>query len=244
MKIDASYTNLTNALQGAASSSRPASVPITEKMTGQERGLDQGTRNAEDAVNLANTAEGALNNVSDSLLRIKELAVQASNGILTEDDKGIIQNEINDIKTGITDTLRNTEFNTIKVLDGFNGNVQSGANSGQGQTMSIENTTLETLGIKDFDVTGDFDISDIDNALETVNSERADIGAQTNGLESNIRYNQIARENTISSRSTVAGDDVEKALIELRQSQLQQSIQQQVQSLKQKDEEDKLNIFG
>ncbi len=170
--------------------------------------------------------------------------MQASNGILTEDDKGIIQNEINELKTGINDTLRNTEFNTIKVLDGFNGNVQSGANSGQGQQMNIENTTLETLGIKEFDVTGDFDIGDIDKALETVNSERADIGAQTNGLESNIRYNQIARENTISSRSTVAGDDVEKALIELKQSQLQQSIQQQVQSMKQKDEEDKLNIFG
>tara|TARA_Y100000588_G_C13919901_1_gene781028 strand:- start:79 stop:774 length:696 start_codon:yes stop_codon:yes gene_type:complete len=231
-------------MQGQPSTSAPASIPIAESMSGQERGMEQGVENTQDAINLANTAEGALSSVSDSLVRIKELAVQASNGILNDNDKSAIQSEINELKSGISDTLQDTSFNNIKLFDGFNGNVQTGPSSEQGQTMTIENTSLDTLGIKDFDVTGSFDIADIDKALDQVNSERSDIGAQTNSLESNIRYNEITRENTLNARSNIVGDDIEKALMDLRQDQLKQSISNQMLSMKQKEEEDKLNIFG
>ena len=232
-------------MQGAATSARPAAIPIAEKMTSQERGLEQASNNSQDAINLAQTAEGALNSVAEDLGRMRELALQASNGTLTDSDRGIIQEEINSLKSGINDSLRNTEFNTIKVFDGFNGNVQTGPNSGQGRQMTIENTSLATLGIDGFDVTsGSFDLGDIDRAIEKVSEARSDLGAQTNGLESNIRYNEIARENTLSSRSTTVGDDITEALVDLRQNQLQQSIQNQLQSFKQKEEEDRLSIFG
>lgn len=245
MKVDASYSNLSKMMQGAATSARPAAIPIAEKMTSQERGLDQATENSADAINLAQTAEGALNTVAEDLGRMRELAVQASNGTLTDSDRGIIQEEINSLKSGITDALQNTEFNTIKVFDGFDGNIQTGPNSGQGRQMVVENTSLATLGIDGFDVTsGNFDIGELDSAIEKVSEARSDLGAQTNGLESNIRYNEIARENTLSSRANTVGEDITQALMDLRQSQLQQSIQNQMQSFKQKEEEDRLSIFG
>ena len=245
MRVEASYNNMSKVMQGAATSARPAAIPIAEKMTSQERGLEQASNNSQDAINLAQTAEGALNSVAEDLGRMRELALQASNGTLTDSDRGIIQEEINSLKSGINDSLRNTEFNTIKVFDGFNGNVQTGPNSGQGRQMTIENTSLATLGIDGFDVTsGSFDLGDIDRAIEKVSEARSDLGAQTNGLESNIRYNEIARENTLSSRSTTVGDDITEALVDLRQNQLQQSIQNQLQSFKQKEEEDRLSIFG
>lgn len=244
LKIESSYSNLSKLLQNTAPTSKPAAIPISEKMTAQETGLEQGTKNAQDAVNLAQTADGSLNSVTESLGRIRELAVQASNGVLSADDKSLIQEEINGLKSGINDALRNTEFNTIKLFDGFNGNIQTGANPNQGTEMKIQNTSLETLGIQDFDVTGDFNISDIDSAIESVTTARSELGAQSNSLESNIRYNEIARENTLSSRSNVIDDDFEKSIMQLRQSQLQQQLQFQTQSMRQEQSRNSLNILG
>ena len=244
MRIESSFNNMTNLLKNAASASNPSSIPISEKMTSQERGLEQATENIHDAVNMTRTAEGALNSVSDDLGRMRELAVQASNDILADSDRSAIQEEISGLKSSINDALQNTEFNSIKLFDGFEGNIQTGPNSGQGRQMTIENTSIESLGIDDFDVTGDFDIADIDSAIEQVSEARSELGATSNSLESNARFNEIARENTLSSRSNAVGDDFEKSIIELRQAQLQQQIQTQVQNLKQTDEEDKLNILG
>ncbi len=244
MKVDTSYANLNQMLQGAASSSKPASIPISEKMTSQERGLEQGVNNAQDAVNMAKTAEGALNSVSDNLGRMRELAVQAGNGIMTAEDKGVIQEEIEGLKSSINDALRNTEFNTIKLFDGFDGNVQTGANANQGRQMQIQNTSLETLGIADFDVTKAFNIDTLDDAINSVSEARSDLGATTNSLESNIRYNEVARENTLSARSTALDEDFEKSIMELRQSQLRQQIQTQTQAMRQEQEKTSLNILG
>lgn len=209
-------------------SNNPANKVIDQKMSSQERGLDQGIDNANDAQNLLNTAEGALNSVGDSLNRIRTLAVEASNGTLTDDDRSIIQNEINAIREGISDNLRNTEFNQISLFDGFEGQVQTGANAGQNRNIQIENTSLENLGIADFDVTEDFDISQIDNAIERVSEARSNIGSQSNALENNIQSNAIARENTLSAQSQLDEDIVEKVNT-LRRDQLleQYSIQMQ-----------------
>ncbi len=244
LKVDSSYSNVNQLLQNAASASKPASIPISEKMTSQERGLEQGASNAKDAVNLARTAEGALNSVSDNLGRMRELAVQASNGIMTADDKSIIQNEIEGLKSSINDALSNTEFNTIKLFEGFDGTIQTGPNAEQGREMQIQNTSIDTLGIGDFDVTEDFDISQLDEAISSVSDARSNLGATTNSLESNIRYNEVARENTLSSRATTLDQDFEKSIMELRQSQLQQQIQLQTQSLKQEEEKNGLNVLG
>ena len=209
-------------------SNNPANLPISEKMTAQERGLDQGIENSQDARNMLDTAEGALNNVGESLNRMRELTVQAGNGILTDDDRSIIQNEIESLKSDISDSLRNTEFNQISLFEGSDATIQTGANSGQSRSIEIRNTTLENLGIQDFDVTEDADIEAIDNAMERVSEARASLGAQDNALGNTINANSVARENTLSSQSKLDEDFAEK-VSELKKNQIMQQYSIQMQ---------------
>lgn len=102
----ASGTRLERAADGAAE------LAIAEKENAQIRGLSMGKRNAEDGKSLLNTADGAMNGIADNLSRIRELAVQASNtAILSKDDQRMIQDEIDQLKQGISDIANNTEFN-------------------------------------------------------------------------------------------------------------------------------------
>lgn len=223
-------------------SKTPANLPIAEKMKAQENGLEKGIDNSKDAVNLLNTAEGTLDNVADSLNRIKELAVQAGNSFLTDDDKNIIQNEIQEIKAGISENLKNTEFNNIKLFNGYEGNVQTGPNSEQGQIMNIQNTSLENLGIEDFDVTKDFNIEDLNGAIEKVNSTRSEIGSQINSLDSRIKANSIARENVLSSR-TQLDSDFEEKIMELKKNNIINQYKLQTQKIEMDNENRGNRIF-
>jgi flagellin-like hook-associated protein FlgL len=95
-----------------------AGLAISEKMTAQIRGLDQASRNAQDGMSLLQTAEGALNEIHSMLQRMRELALQAANGTLTDDDRGFIQLEINQLTQQITDIANQTQFNKKKLLNG------------------------------------------------------------------------------------------------------------------------------
>lgn len=219
-----------------------ADLSISESMKSQENALTQGSENLQDAVNLGQTAEGALNSVTDSLQQIRELTVQAQNGIYTDSDKAIFQDQISELLNDVQDSLKNTEFNTIKVLDGgFSGNIQGGGEN-QGRVMQIENTSLSTLGLDGFDITSGGSIEDIDKALNTVSESRSQIGSQTNAFESAIRSNDIARENTLASRSRL-DEDFAKQVSELKRLQITQQYKFQLQKKEEESQTDKLNLF-
>ena len=95
-----------------------AGLSISEKMRGQIRGLNQASTNAQDGISLIQTAEGALNESHSILQRMRELAVQASNGTETDDDREAVQNEIEQLQSELTRISDTTEFNTMKLLDG------------------------------------------------------------------------------------------------------------------------------
>jgi flagellin len=177
---------------------------------------------------MINTAEGALDNVGESLNRMRELTVQASNGILSDDDRSIIQNEIESLKTDISDSLRNTEFNQISLFEGTEAAIQTGANSGQSRSIEIRNTTLENLGIQDLDVTEDADLEAIDSAIESISEARSSLGAQDNALGNTINANSVARENTLSSQSKLDEDIAEK-VSDLKKNQIMQQYSMQMQ---------------
>ncbi|MDM8533690.1 flagellin [Clostridiaceae bacterium HSG29] len=242
MKIDSFSNPITKNY-----SNNPANIPISEKMNAQATGYEVGTKNSEDAKNLLNTAEGTLNNVADSLNRMRELAINAKNGILTNDDREIIQDEINSIKNDINDSLKNTEFNTIELFNNFSGNVQTGPNENQGQIMHIENTSLKNLGLENFNVMNKFDVEDIDQAIERINETRTEIGTQTNALDNTIRENNVSRENILASENKM-DDDFEKEIMELKKNQIIQmySIQMQTERMNndQKNNAGILNILG
>ena len=98
-----------------------AGLAIANSMTAQIRGMNQGIRNSNDGISMAQTAEGALGEVSNMLQRIRELAVQASSGTYSADDRTNLQAEVSELQTQITSILDNTEFNGVKLFDGSAG---------------------------------------------------------------------------------------------------------------------------
>ena len=95
-----------------------AGLAISEKLTSQENGLNKGTQNAQSGQDLLNVSDGALGSITDNLQRIRELAVQASSGLLTDSDKKDIQAEVDQLKQGIGDIADQTTFNTKPILNG------------------------------------------------------------------------------------------------------------------------------
>ncbi|BAU26572.1 flagellin [Aneurinibacillus soli] len=124
-KLNKNQANTGKALEKLSSGLRinraaddAAGLAISEKMRGQIRGLDQAERNAQDGIALIQTAEGALGEVHDMLSRMRELSVQAANGTLTQSDRGVIQDEINQLREQIDRVGNDTQFNTKKLLNG------------------------------------------------------------------------------------------------------------------------------
>lgn len=221
--IAINYQQLSSMQRINSASDDAAGLAISQKLESQSRGLDKGTDNALDMSNLLNTAEGSLDSIHDSLHRMRELSVKASNGILSNDDKTIIQDEINQLKSSIADTVKNTQFNTIKLLDGTFTNKNTATNpSGTGTRMNIKNTGLSTLGIENFDVTEDFNIGDLDKAIEMVSSARSDIGSSTNRLNHTISYNNNASYNQIEANSRIRDLDFEKGIMNLKRNEIMQ----------------------
>jgi flagellin len=125
-----------------------AGLAISEKMRGQIRGLNQAIRNAQDAISLIQTAEGALNETHAILQRMRELAVQAASDTNTDADRAEIQKEIDQLAQELTRIGNTTEFNTKTLLDGsFTGTFHIGANEGQNITVSVGDIRAEALGV-------------------------------------------------------------------------------------------------
>lgn len=220
----------------------PANSSINEKMNAQEVALDQGVENAEDGISLLRTGESALNLINDTLSQIKELAVQAKNGILSDDDRGIIQQEIDSLKENINNIAENTEFNTRQLLDD-NEDITIQTNGNANQTINLEEISLETLGIEEFDVTGEFDLEDIDNAQAIVSEVQSEFGANENALERGINVNEINRENTLAARSRLT-NNIEEEITEMRKDDLINNYRLQTQRIRMQQQAGKLNILG
>ena len=189
----------------------PAGLSISENLLSQSNGYSVANRNAQDAKSATNVAEGGLSAIEDNLQRIRELAVQASNGTYSDDDKVSIQDEIEQLKYSIKDQVRGTEFNTIKMLD-HTSEINLATNpSGTGMSMKMVDTSLESLGIADFDVTKKFSIDSIDNAIFKVQSSRTNFGVTNNKLDSVISSNDITNHNLIASMSKITDTDFGQA---------------------------------
>ncbi|MBQ8969988.1 MAG: flagellin FliC5, partial [Lachnospiraceae bacterium] len=171
------------------------------------------------------------------LQRMKELALKASNGLLTNDDKKGIQSEIDQLKQGISDIASSTSYNEHKLLDGSveSMNIVSDGN-GTNQSVDNVNSTLDALGIKDFNVMGKFDIGDLDKALDKVTGGRSQVGAEYNGLDSMYHYNQIASYNTNSSASKLGDTEYGEYVTNLQKQQTLETMKNLMQ--KKKEEQD------
>lgn len=244
MRIDSSIQRLATGLRINSASDDAAGLSISQGMTAQSTGLDRGIQNAQQSQDALRTAEGAAGQISESLQRMRELALQASNGILTGRDRSNIQSEIDALKSNISDITNNTQFNTRNLTDGTFQNMATASQpDGSGQNISVGNMTLESLGLADFDITQNLDISAIDAAISQVNEARSNIGSQFNALEFNVNNNQVARENTFAANSRIADADIAQEMTRLSQASIIQQYQQQMQVLEQEREENQFNYF-
>lgn len=222
----ASGNRLTSAANGAAE------LAITENEKAQITGINTGTKNLDDGVSLLKTSDSAMGSITDSLQRMRELALRATNSILNPSNRASIQQEIEQVKQEIDRVASQTNFNGIQLLDGSQTNGINLVGDAYGSEISINdsiNSTIQALGLADFDVTKGFDIGAIDKALEQVTGDRSTLGAQYNKLEYAIDYNGYASENMTASMSRMGDTDIAKTLMELKHQQTLQSITMMLQ---------------
>ncbi|MFA1714215.1 flagellin Hag [Peribacillus frigoritolerans] len=159
-----------------------AGLAISEKMRGQIRGLDQASRNSQDAISLIQTAEGALNETTDILQRMRELATQASTDTNTTNDRGEIQKEMDSLTSEINRIGNTTEFNTQKLLNGSKDTAtagtglqfQIGANENQSLTLEIKDMRASALGLTG--TAGDAGFTAADGVSDGTNSTASEAG--------------------------------------------------------------------
>lgn len=223
-----------------------AELSVIEKEDARVRGYDAGAKNIGMTQDMLQVADGAMAGITDYLQRIRELAVQASNNaVMTPDDRANIQLEVEQQKQGISDIAKNTTFNTKNILDGSNTkfSLATDANGGS-MTVNTGDATLAALGIADFDVTGDFDIADIDNALAKISSSRSSAGAQSNALQYAYSNNRNAALNTTAAKSRLEDLDIPEAVSEHKKKQTLQEYSLMMQKKQMENNENQIrNMF-
>ncbi|HKM21371.1 MAG TPA: flagellin [Lachnospiraceae bacterium] len=220
-------------------------LAIANKMESQVTGLDVGAENAQSGVQALNIADGALGGINDYLQRIYELSVKASSGLNSGSDLGAMQKEVDQLLQGISETASNTEYNTMKLIDGSMADMELATNpDGTGQKIQMANATLESLGIDGYNLTEDFDISRISSAMDKVNEARSAGGATTNALESAYRSNLNTSLNTTSAQSRIEDLDIPKAISEQKKNEVIDDYQTMMQKKKMEQEENSvLGLF-
>ena len=178
-----------------------AGLSISEKMRAQIRGLNQAARNAQDGISLIQTAEGALDEVSNMLVRLKELAVQKANGTYNTDDVSNLKLEMESLGDEIDNIFDNTKFNGFKVLTTSAKIVISDDGS---TALTIGET--DTTGIKGLG--SNSTVGGIETAIKNVNKARATYGAKQNRLESTVRNLKTTAENLQAAESRIRDTDM------------------------------------
>ena len=198
-----------------------AGLSISEKLKTEIGGDDAASANTKEGISAMNIADGALGEVTDYLQKIKELSVKASNGLMTSEDKSAIQSEISQYLDGIDQLTKNTQYNGLNLIDGSSDGTKIASNAdGSGFSVSFGNSTTEALGISGYDVTGDFDMQVIDDAIAKVSSSRSAVGASTNAAASAYASTQNASYNLSSAESSLADLDIPKAVSDMKKQEL------------------------
>jgi flagellin len=195
-----------------------AGLAISEKMRGQIRGLQQGSRNAQDGISMIQTAEGSVNETHSILQRMRELAVQSSNGTNITEDRTQINKEFTQLKSEITRIAGQTQFNKQGLLaSNKTVSFQIGANSGQMISISLKNMDATALSINTNSVGGQSaakaSITALDKAIQSVSSFRSDLGSVQNRLEHTISATDNSAENLQAAESRIRDVDMAKEMM-------------------------------
>jgi len=191
-----------------------AGIAIASSMTSQIRGMNQAIRNANDGMSMAQTADGALNEVTNMLQRIRELAVQSASGTYGDDDRANMQVEVSALTTQITNVLSNTQFNKVNLYTGDagdSGDVPIPTGSGSADTVTVSFAEIDLSDATSLDISDAGDASDaldtLDTAITTVNTARAGFGAAQSQLQSVVTNLSDNVTNLSNARSGIEDAD-------------------------------------
>jgi flagellin len=225
-----SMQRLSSGLRVNSAKDDAAGLAIAERMNTQVRGMNVAIRNANDAISLTQTAEGAVGKVGEMLQRMRELAVQSANATNTTDDRANLNAEFAQLGAEVTRTIANTQFNGRNILAGDAGtqNFQVGANTtNQVGVITTNLSTATAITAVTGGSIGDAAaassaMANIDTALTTVNTQRALFGAVQNRFDAIISTLQVAAENTAAARGRIMDADFAQETANLSRSQILQ----------------------
>ena len=216
-RLGTNFRRLSTGLRISTAADDAAGLAISERLRSQVRSLEQSKRNANDGISFVQTAEGALNEVSSILTRLRELAIQSSNGSVSSADKETLDEEFQSLVSEVNRIGRSTEFNGIKLLDGSSSTVsfQVGFGTTTGiDTLSVTlspalstSMSLQSLDIGSGGATTTA-ITNIDSAINRISSLRGSLGAIQNRLGSTINNLAIQTENLSAAESRIRDVDV------------------------------------
>jgi len=214
-------------------------IAVSEKMRSQIRGLNQANRNIQNGVSFIQSTEGYLGETTDILQRIRELAVQSSNGIYSDEDRMQIQVEVSQLVSEVDRIASQAQFNGMNMLTGAFAKetgtrimqFQIGANVDQNERVYIGTMTAQALGLKgaqgsdeqisiDSPDKANMAIASIDNALLTVSKQRADLGAYQNRFEMASNGVGVAAENLQAAESRIRDTDMASEMVEYTKNQI------------------------
>jgi flagellin len=227
-RLQGNFARLSSGLRIATAADDAAGLGISERMRADIRSFTVAGRNAQDGISLAQTEEGALNEVSNMMARMRELAMQASNGTLSTTDRLTIDTEFQALIQEIDRVATQTEFNGITLLDGTNAttDIQVGIDAGQTITITNQDATAATLGIDALDVTdatnANAALTALDTAIDSVNTSRGSLGASQNRLQSSLASILNVRENLSASESRIRDVDVASESADLTRNSIMQ----------------------
>ena len=206
-----------------------AGLAIATSMTSQVRGMSQAIRNANDGIALAQTADGALNEVTNMLQRVRELAVQSKSGTYSVDDRTNLQGEVTQLQAQVDDVLTNTKFNGVTLFSKVAGTdvtvtIQAGAEAANTIDLTIDGVDGTKITAAALDVTtvanSGTTITNVDDALKSLNATRASLGAGQSRLESAINNLTSNVTNLSDARSRIEDTDYSSETTALAKAQI------------------------
>ena len=233
--LDKAFERLSSGFRINSAADDAAGLQISSRMTSQIEGLNQAVRNANDGISLAQTAEGALQEVTNSLQRMRQLAIQSQNGINSQEDRAALQEEVTALQDEITRIASTTQFaGTSLLTGGLTFDFLVGANSGEDITVSVAHSGGTTsfkaasLGVGATSIgigtaaSAANAVTKLDEALSAVNGTRADLGAIQNRFQSTIRNLSNISENVTAARARIQDTDFAQETANLTKFQIRQ----------------------
>lgn len=224
--MDQSLARLSSGFRINQAADDAAGLAISENLRGQIRGLGQANRNANDGISLVQVAEGGLNEVSNMLIRLRELGVQASSDTIGDTERKFLDVEYQQLKSEMQRISEVTKFNGYDLLNGTGGimDIQVGVHNDPFKdrisfNTAAANATLESLGMIAEGVStkegAQASLSVVDDAMVSVNAMRANFGAMQNRLQSTVNNLNIAHENLSAANSRIRDTDIAAESAEL-----------------------------